>query len=121
VFFGNNDILYQPTYDTSSTFYEIDGYTQSTNGTLQGVFWINGRSPDQFNVYGGGGDVGPVSDLGTDGLDSNGDLRPDDKSEEETATSFPVEMKSIRVQLRIQDSGSGDIQQTSLIQGFVGR
>lgn len=81
------------TYDTWSFHYEHDGVQQTTFG------------PDK----------------GTNGLDDNAMANPgvDDMSERETSPPYPYPLRGLRVKIRVYESTSKQVRETTIVQSFV--
>ncbi len=134
---SNNGLLlvHQPCYDTWSSHYEGDGILQSERRLRDGVVRINGFG----SLYPGGlsNDLPFVIpayrrdavDAGTDGIDNIGNIivdptdrsapGVDDASEMETSAPFPVPLRGIKVTVRMEDPGTRQIHQMSVVEEFV--
>lgn len=103
-------------YDTWSFHYENDGlnedHDQIRSGAWQGIDDGNGT---------------PLIDEGTNGLDdvghySDGDFKrlgPDDVGERETTPPYDKPLRAVQVVLRLYETDSRQIRQTSVNQSFV--
>lgn len=104
--------LFQPTYDTYTSRYEYDGFTQRDLDmsslvlpTRLGTVWWNPHSS-----------LTATTDLATNGLDDVGSMiGTDDLSERETMPPFEAPLTQIRIRLRIADEASGAIGQQAVI------
>lgn len=79
-------------YCTWSTHYEADGINQDGNAT---------------------------TDEGTDGLDNNNNLGPDDETERETSPPYPSELRGVKVIIRMVEPKSQQIRQSSVVVDFA--
>lgn len=95
--------LFQPAFDTFTSYFETDGITQAP---------INVNSSGVRTVYA----TPPVDpDLGSDGLDSDGFFGVDDPSELETSPPFLTQPDSLRVSIRIENSAVRAVRQQSVV------
>ena len=95
--------LMQPVFDTFTNFYESDGVDQTAvniAGGTGGTVWR--------------GTTGPNTDLGSDGLDSNGIFGADDFSEKETLPPTIDQPAAVRVSVRMENPKSHQFRQSSV-------
>ena len=79
-------------YDTWSYHYEHDGIDQFVDGNI---------------------------DTGTDGLDNDGTLGPDDVFERETSPPYPVPLRGIQIKIRVNDPDSRQVREMTVVSDFV--
>jgi len=119
-------LVHQPSYDTWSSHYEGDGILHAERQPRDGVVRINGLT----SLYpGSGGDdtanAMPIwrrtaIDAGTDGIDNIGSAPGvDDASEMETSAPFPVPLRGVKVTVRMEDPGTRQMHQMSVVEEFV--
>ncbi|MCC6510892.1 MAG: prepilin-type N-terminal cleavage/methylation domain-containing protein [Pirellulaceae bacterium] len=118
--------IVQPTFDTWSTHYESDGIQQAAFGGLGCVTEINGQN--RLNAAASATtNVGAIVptwrqgsiDAGADGIDNFGANGVDDSSELETLPPFPVQLRGIKVSIRIEDKATRQLRQMSVANEFV--
>jgi hypothetical protein len=106
----------QISYDTYTSVYEGDGDLQShfpipvpftATPSWPGTVW--------FTTAPGG----TVPDKGTDGLDNDGAKGADDIDEKETSAPFPVDLRGLRIGVRIEDPASREFAQQTITKEFV--
>jgi len=109
---ANEIALFQPTFDTYTTWYESDGFQQGrVSNTMEGTRWSS--------------TTGTTADLGADGLDgvgiyggglatSSGDFGVDDFGERETLPPFLVTPEAIQVSVRLENPTTRQIRQASV-------
>ncbi len=118
--------VFQPCFDTWSSHYEGDGILQAVRRPRDGVVRINGTP----SLYGAGtaNDIGAALpnwrqsafDAGTDGIDNAGSTPGiDDAAEMETSAPFPVPLRGIKVTVRMEDPGTRQMHQMSVVEEFV--
>ena len=100
---GNTIRLFQPAFDTYTSFYEFDGIAQLSSGG-SGTMW---------------GLVSATADNGTDGVDDNGTINAyygaDDEGERETLPPFIAHPEAIRITVRIENPSTRQIRQSSVV------
>ncbi|TWT74170.1 prepilin-type N-terminal cleavage/methylation domain-containing protein [Allorhodopirellula solitaria] len=111
---GSDQIrLFQPAFDTYTSAYERDGFYQERRyigGRFRGTYW------KQYNA----GDAS-ITDLAADGIDTNaptlfpGEYGTDDPSERETSAPFVQTPQAIRVTVRLENVGTRQLQQMSVV------
>lgn len=89
---SNNVDSGEATYCTWSGRYEHDGLDQDGDG---------------------------IVDQGTDGLDNNNQFGVDDPSELETLPPYPRPVRGVNITLRIMDSETRQVRQTSVVSDFL--
>jgi type II secretory pathway pseudopilin PulG len=100
-------MIYQPSYDTFTDYYESNGKVERERLPLRGtVQLISGTSPS-------------LPDAGTDGVDSNGDNLPDDPFEKETNPPFETNLRGLQISVRLEDRATKQFSQMSTIKEFV--
>ncbi|RMF39929.1 MAG: hypothetical protein D6753_12685 [Planctomycetota bacterium] len=116
--------LLQPSFDTWTTEYERDGILQAQRSGREGVCRISGANA----LYGiGGPDLANALpawrqtawDAGTDGVDNNQNGSTDEMLEQETSPPFPFPLQGIKIVIRMEDVGTGQIKQMSVAKEFV--
>lgn len=107
--------FYQPTFDTWDSSYETDDQGITVSGTTR--LWKNGQ--DYFGLNSNGIPQDLTAGAGANGLDDNQNGVIDDESERDTSPPFPNALPAIKIELRVQDFGTGVIQQMSVLQDFV--
>lgn len=119
--------VYQPSFDSWSPHYEVDGKAQKKVAGSFGNIWINrqrdfGSSNDDTSSI----DVNNAIqrsfaqvDSGTDGLDNDLLNGADDVLEKETSPPFALNMPAIQIVLRIEDGGTRMVEQQSIVYDFV--
>ena len=113
-------LIFQPSYDTWYSKYEGDGFLQAEIGpvNVRGVMQLRGTSnPKQVWR----GVVGAyVPDTGTDGIDNSGSgSGVDDLTELETSPPFPMDLRGVKVTIRMEDSSARTFNQMSITKEFV--
>jgi len=111
---GSNSIsLFQPAFDTYTSFYENDGFQQGRiSATLEGTRWSTS--------------TGVTADLGIDGVDgvgiyqgglvaARGRFGPDDIGERETLPPFITAPEAVQVSIRLGNPVTRQIKQASVI------
>lgn len=100
---GNNIRLFQPVFDTYTTFYERDGLQQTDNG-------VSGAGTRWKSVL-------PTSgyDEGADGLEDNDVFKADNMFERETLPPFVTIPEAIRVSIRLENPVNRQIYQSSVV------
>jgi prepilin-type N-terminal cleavage/methylation domain-containing protein len=86
-----NEVLPVATYDTWSLHYEFNG--------------VDDDGDDKI-------------DQGTNGLDDNADLLPDNAPEYETSPPYPVPLKGIEVRIRVFEPSNQQVRQTTIRHTF---
>lgn len=125
---GNPPLLlvHQPSYDTWSSHYEGDGILHAERRPRDGVVRINGLT--SLYPRSGGDDTANAMpiwrrtaiDAGTDGIDNFGSAPGvDDASEMETSAPFPVPLRGVKVTVRMEDPGTRQMHQMSVVEEFV--
>ncbi len=127
---GTATFVLQPSFDTWTTRYEGDGILQSYLGTTFGNVRISGAN----SLYGISGTdlVNAVPawrqsaiDAATDGIDNNPPPGPqtgvgvDDVTEFETAPPFPVDLRGLKIYVRMEDPITRQVKQMSVAKEFV--
>ena len=102
---GSNKIrLFQPTFDTYTSYYERDGLLQDrsfvSGNSFRGTVWTT-------EIAG--------ADLGSDGLDSDGRFGVDDSGERETLPPFDIHPEAIRITVRLENPSTRQIRQSSVV------
>jgi Tfp pilus assembly protein PilV len=112
--------VYQPTFDTFTGRYEVDGYMQSStsteNGGYNGTIWINGQHQykfpsDQIPYDSSYGLPASSADRGANGIDDNGFGGIDDVSEKDSTPPISSPLRAVQVTIRVEDKGANVIQQ----------
>lgn len=123
-------VVLQPTFDTWTTRYENDGALQAErDGTIRGVIHFD-HFKRMHNSASTGSDVSQIrspdeafrvsaTDAGVDGIDNNSTGGADDPTEMETQAPFPVQLRGIKVSVRIEDRPTRQIRQMSVANEFV--
>ncbi|QDV27856.1 prepilin-type N-terminal cleavage/methylation domain-containing protein [Aureliella helgolandensis] len=120
--------VYQPSYDTWTTRYEGDGALQMEVSGSRGVTSVTLPSSISPNSAIGegwrrlGGNY--VIDAGTDGIDNNysasiNNRGTDDLTEMETSAPFPIPLRGLKVEIRMEDPATRIVKQMSVVQEFV--
>jgi hypothetical protein len=108
----NPDVLvYQPTFDTFTDYFESDGNRQLDGFSANGLVRYNGPSSSS----------NPFPDQGIDGLDNNNNGAVDEELEWETRPPFAYKMPAIQVKFRIQDVQAGTLQELSIVHDLTGK
>ncbi|WP_044255563.1 prepilin-type N-terminal cleavage/methylation domain-containing protein [Rhodopirellula sp. SWK7] len=109
---ANTIALFQPAFDTYTSFYETDGLLQGrVSNSLEGTRWST--------------TTGATADLGADGLDgagiygggiasSTGQYGADDVGERETLPPFTTAPEAIKVSIRLENPTTRQIRQASV-------
>ena len=100
---ANRILLFQPTFDTYTSFYQRDGYLQfnrPSGGLFTGTIWR---------------DVTAGADLGANGIDDGGWPGADDRGEQETFPPMDVRPDAIRVTVRLESSSTQQVQQATVV------
>ena len=100
---AGNIVLFQPTFDTFTSFYERDGLFQDNRFSApnyNGTIWTT-------NTTG--------ADLGSDGLDTDGFNGADDLNEHETSAPMMVRPEAIRVTVRLENPSTRQLRQSSVV------
>jgi prepilin-type N-terminal cleavage/methylation domain-containing protein len=113
--FSTNLLIFQPSYDSWYSKYEGDGFLQAEIGgpTVRGVLQLRGTSTpkDAWRT---------VADAGTDGIDNSGSgSGVDDLTELETSAPFPMDLRGVKVTIRMEDSSARTFNQMSVTKEFV--
>ncbi len=110
---GTGIRLFQPAFDTYTSFYERDGFLQSRlSTTSEGTLWST--------------TTGPAADDGTDGIDGSGIIGggqatltglfgADDLSEHETQPPFLATPEAIQITIRLENPASRHISQSTVV------
>lgn len=101
--------VHQPTFDTSSDYYESDGNAQ-----------LNGISENGMVPYGGTAVVSTTADHGIDGGDNNSNGVIDEESERDTSPPYRYAIPAIQIKLRVQDATAGTLQELSMVHSLQG-
>lgn len=116
--YSANLIIHQPSYDTWFRGYEGDGDLQAERVGQRGLIHI---VPANVGVT-------PLSqtwratavDAGTDGIDnSSSSSGVDDLSELETSAPFPIDLRGVRVTIRMEDPSARTFNQMTVTKEFV--
>lgn len=110
-------VLFQPAFDTFTSGYEHDGFLQNRRylntgaGRFQGSYWQATASVTNPNPN--------LIDLATDGLDNRLTILPstsgvDDLDEQETTAPFLEKPSAIRVSVRLENSNSRLLRQSTI-------
>ncbi len=115
--------LVQRNYCTWSTHYESDGIDQTTVGTnpiTGAAAWQIGETQlaDQTDND-SDGVIDNGIDEGRDGIDNDGQFGPDDAGEQETAAPYPHALRGVKIILRVVESSSQQVRQTSVEHSFL--
>ncbi len=112
--------IFQPSYDTWNQKFEGDGLFQAELTGTRGVVRVNTgiaqglREPWRHN----GSNY--IIDAGTDGIDNTGSPSGvDDLAERETSAPFPIDLRGIKVSIRIEDPVARQFNQVSVVKEFV--
>lgn len=99
-------------YDTWTTGYELDG-------RIQGDFSGN-LAPQQGTVRFRTAPSGRnKADMGTNGLDDDGNGLIDDSLEFETSPPFPFPLRSMKATIRLEEPDTRQLQQMSVVSEFM--
>lgn len=101
--------VHQPTFDTSSDYYESDGNAQA-----------NGISENGMVPYGGTAVVSTTADHGIDGVDNNSNGVIDEEAERDTSPPYRYAIPAIQIKLRVQDATAGTLQELSMVHSLQG-
>lgn len=110
----NVPLILQMAYDSYTAAYESDGILQAELSTARGVVWTPppGTLLEPWRAT--------ARDGFTDGLDNPGSgPGADDVTEKETSAPFPVELRGLRVSVRIEDPASRQFNQMTVTKEFV--
>ncbi len=117
--YSPNLVIFQPSYDTWHSKYEGDGVLQSeiAGANVRGLMHLRGASApkDTFRVSGST----YVPDCGTDGIDNNASAGVDDLAELETSPPFPMDLRGVKVTIRMEDSSARTFNQMTVTKEFV--
>lgn len=103
---GNSISLFQPAFDTYTSFFERDGFYQGvTAATNRGTLWSTTTTT-----------TGTITvDQAGDGLDNDQVYGADDPGERETLPPFRARPESIRVTIRVENPAVRLIRQASVV------
>ncbi len=129
IFAGSNPavqpFVFQPAYDTWTTEYESDGLLQAERSGFGGVVQID-NAKRLYSPSLNGTDLGLTSvvrqsfvDAGTDGLDNDNSSGADDAAEMETRAPYPVDLRGVKVTVRLESPGTRQLFQMSASNEFV--
>lgn len=99
-------------YDTWTTNYELDA---QVHGDLSGNLMPSAGTV-KFNST---NSSRTLADMGTNGLDDDGNGLVDDVAEFETSPPFPVPLTSMKATIRLEEPDTRQLQQTSVITEFI--
>jgi prepilin-type N-terminal cleavage/methylation domain-containing protein len=103
-------VVYQPVFDTFTDAYESDGFNQQLLRTVNGITYLGTMWTHEENL----------ADEFTNGIDDPASTTgADDESERETGAPFPTELRAVRIRIRIEDDGTKQMKQFTLIHNFV--
>lgn len=112
--------IFQPSYDSWYTKYEGDGFLQSeiAGANVRGVLQLRGTSTPKDSWRSVAGTY--VPDTGTDGIDNSGSgSGVDDLTELETSAPFPVDLRGVKVTIRMEDPSARTFNQMTVTKEFV--
>ncbi len=118
---STNLAIFQPSYDTWYARFEGDGNLQvELASPARGVARLNTGVAqalrDTWRIAAGA----YVIDAGTDGIDNAGSSTGvDDLSERETSAPFPVDLRGVKISIRMEDPAARQFNQMSIIKEFV--
>ncbi len=118
--YSPNLLIFQPSYDTWYPKFEGDGNTQAEIGgvNFRGVLQLRGASipKDSWRYVAGN----YVPDTGTDGVDNTGSgAGIDDPTELETSAPFPMDLRGVKVTIRMEDTSARTFNQVTVTKEFV--
>ena len=103
--------LFQPTFDTFTSYYERDGLQHDTRTvTVSGDDFFRGTTWTTSTTG---------ADAGADGLDTDGTFGADDLGERETLPPFLTKPEAVRISIRLESKSTRQIRQSSVT--FRGR
>lgn len=117
--YSANLLIYQPSYDTWFSKYEGDGFLQAeaAGANVHGIMQLKGAStPKESWRYVGSA---YVPDAGTDGIDNNSSSGVDDITEQETSAPFPIDLRGVKVTIRMEDTSARTFNQMTVTKEFV--
>ncbi len=113
--------LFQPSYDTWYSRYEGDGVLQSEFAGSRGIQRFDASASGSLSPTQSWRGTGPyIIDAGTDGIDNAGSgAGVDDLSEMETSAPFPMDLRGVKVTIRIEDPSARTFNQMTVTKEFV--
>lgn len=118
---STNLAIFQPSYDTWFTRFEGDGNLQAELASpARGVVRINTGIAQTLRETWRTASGTYTIDAGTDGIDNSGSATGvDDLSERETSAPFPVDLRGVKISIRMEDPAARQFNQMSIIKEFV--
>jgi hypothetical protein len=113
--------VFQPSYDTWYSRYEGDGILQSELDNSRGNQQFDTSTTGALIAAQSWRGTGPyVIDAGTDGIDNSGSgAGVDDLSEMETSAPFPMDLRGVKVTIRMEDPTARTFNQMTVTKEFV--
>lgn len=118
--YSTNLWIFQPSYDTWYSKFEGDGALQAevTGANVHGIMQLRGASTPKDSWRRSG--TSYVPDTGTDGIDNSGSgAGVDDLSEMETSPPFPMDLRGVKVTIRMEDPTARTFNQMTVTKEFV--
>ena len=116
--YSANLLIHQPSYDTWNSRFESDGALQSERAGQRGVVHV---MPGNIGVTALAQPWRATAiDAGTDGIDNPGSgSGVDDLTELETSAPFPVDLRGMKVTIRMEDIAARTFNQMTVTKEFV--
>jgi len=116
--YSSSLVIHQPSYDTWYSGYEGDSALQAERAGQRGVVHI---VPSNIGVTGLAQSWrASAVDAGTDGIDNSGSgSGVDDLSELETSAPFPMDLRGVKVTIRMEDTSARTFNQMTVTKEFV--
>ena len=113
--------IFQPSYDTWNQKFEGDGLFQAElAGAGRGVIRLNTGIAQGLRETWRYNGTSYIIDAGTDGVDNVGSASGvDDLAERETSAPFPIDLRGLKVSIRIEDPTARTFNQMSVVKEFV--
>jgi hypothetical protein len=102
---GTTIRLFQPAFDTFTSYYERDGFLQNPVAGSTGTRWSMTTTST----------ASVIVDAGSDGLDNDREFGVDDGGERETTPPFTARPEAIRVTVRIENPATRQIRQATVV------
>lgn len=114
--YSTNLLIYQPSYDTWYSKFEGDGERQAEIGpgmaNIRGVLHLSSAASAKEPWR-------TLADAGTDGMDNNSSSGVDDITEQETSAPFPMDLRGVKVTVRMENSSARTFNQMTVTKEFV--
>ena len=116
--YSSNLLIFQPSYDTWNSRFESDGALQAERSGQRGVVHI---TPANIGTTALAQTWRATAiDAGTDGIDNSGSgSGVDDLTELETSAPYPVDLRGVKVTIRMEDVAARTFNQMTVTKEFV--